>query len=93
MLQQHEPNYCEPLTVPYPHDRLHLPSGKIRFFLRGGGSVHRLHERYTTPPVGSAFSTLFEYQCGFFYVPFQLLRVDEEDKANGLVSPLNDAII
>ena len=23
----------------------HLPSGKIRFFLRGGGSVHRLHER------------------------------------------------
>ena len=22
MLQQHDPNYCEPLTVPYPHDRL-----------------------------------------------------------------------
>ena len=37
--------------------------------------------------------TLFEQCNGFFYVPFQLQYKDEGDKANGLTTPPNDAII
>ena len=37
--------------------------------------------------------TLFEQCHGFFYVPFQLQYKDEGDKANGLTTPPNDAII
>ena len=37
--------------------------------------------------------TLFEQCHGFFYVRFQLKYKDEGDKANGLTSPPNDAII
>ena len=47
---------------------------------------------YTSPP-GSTSPTLFEQQCGFFYIPFQSIRRYEGDKANGLTSPPNDAII
>ena len=37
--------------------------------------------------------TLFERCHGFFYVPFQMKYKDEGNKANGLTSPPNDAII
>ena len=42
---------------------------------------------------GPTSPTLFEQCHGFFYVPFQLKYKDEGDKANGLTSPPNDAII
>ena len=58
----------------------------------GPVTVSSPHERETTPP-GSRSPTLYEEQCGFFYVPFQLIRKYEGDKANGLTSPPNDAII
>ena len=38
--------------------------------------------RYTSP-------TLFEQQGGFFYVTLQLIRKDDEDKANSLTLPPN----
>ena len=40
---------------------------------------------------GSTSLTLFEQQCGFFYMYFslQLVKEDEGDKANGLMSPPN----
>ena len=41
---------------------------------------------------GPTFPSLFEKQCEFFYVPFPLIRKGEEDKANYLISPPNDAI-
>ena len=42
---------------------------------------------------GAYVPTLSEQCHGFFYVPFQLKYKDEGDKANGLTSPPNDAII
>ena len=51
-----------------------LPSGETDHTTRGGGS--------TSP-------TLFEQQGGFFYVTLQLIRKDDEDKANSLTLPPN----
>ena len=42
---------------------------------------------------GTYSPTLFEQCHGFFYATFQLMCKDEGDKANGLTSPSNDAII
>ena len=42
---------------------------------------------------GPTSPTLFEQCQRFFYVPLQLKYKDEGDKANGLTSPPNDAII
>ena len=42
---------------------------------------------------GPTSPTLFKHCYGFFYDPFQLKYKDEGDKANGLTSPPNDAII
>ena len=42
---------------------------------------------------GPTSPTLFEQCHGFFHFPFQLKCKDEGDKANGLTSPPNDALI
>ena len=52
--------------------------------------VKTFDSRETDHTTGSTSPTLFEQQCGFFYVPFQLIRKYEGEKANGLTSPPND---
>ena len=46
-------------------------------------------ERDHTTREGSTSPTLFEQQGGFFYVTLQLIRKDDEDKANSLTLPPN----
>ena len=46
-----------------------------------------------TPGSTSLLFKIFEQCHGILYVPFQLMCKDEGDKANGLTSPPNDAII
>ena len=49
-------------------------------------------KRQTIPPASKS-PVLFEHQHGSFYVPFELRRKKNGDKANSLTSPPNGAII